>query len=103
MENQENIPKFPIGPTSFQTGPDVIKGGCNCSKVCDQVKVIKGNQEDRSGNDQCINNYKDIGRAKHFMRNRLCHPSLFFLLHWGAEKYEVPCGLFYKGSGSWKP
>ena len=77
MENQENIPKFRMSTPSSRPA-DVIKGGCNCSKVCDQVKVIKGNQEDRSGNDQYINNYKDIGRAKHFMRNDFAIHLYFF-------------------------
>ena len=95
------MPKFPVGPTSSRPGPILLKVDRNRRKIVIRLKSSKGNQEYGGCKNQHIYNEENICGTNNFMWDGFAVHFYFLLPHLDAEKYEAPCGLFCRESGSW--
>ena len=95
------MPKFPVGPTSSRPGPILLKVAATAVKIRDQIEIVKGNQEYGGCKNQHIYNEENICGTNNFMWDGFAVHFYFLYRIWMQKKYEAPCGLFCRESGSW--
>ena len=59
--------KVPGGPHQLQAGADIIHRGRHRRKVCDHVQVVKGDEQQRNGEDHNVDDEKNVGGTDDFM------------------------------------